>query len=165
MNRIPDDGFEPEVFTGMTSYMFDAVLKDSRTKANEKKKLLIEKGQSAVQNGDKFSQDRAATSFVGIERTYNNQQQALERAKETITTATELGCKTKTEYKKAIRNLTEQKSKIVQKTNDGVKEPQKGPVLVKKKSTTTNNGYINTLTLLLIVTSILAISLILLNIE
>lgn len=165
MNRIPDDGFEPEVFAGMTNYMFDAVLKDSRTKANKKKKLLIEKGQRAVQNGDKFSQDRAATSFVGIERTYNNQQQALERAKETITTATELGCKTKTEYKKAIRNLTEQKSKIVQKTNDGVKEPQKWPVLVKKKPTTTNNGYINTLTLLLIVTSILAISLILLNIK
>ena len=165
MNRIPDDGFKPEVFAGMTSYMFDAVLKDSRTKVNEKKKSLIEKGQRAVQNGDRIIQDRAVTSFIGIERTYNNQQQALERAKETITTATELGCKTKTEYKKAIRNLTEQKSKIVQKINDGVKEPQKGPVLVKKKPTAINNGYINTLTLLLIVTSILAISLILLNIK
>lgn len=170
MRRIPEEGFESGVFTGMTSYMFNAVLNDLHTKADAKKKLLIEKGQAAVQREDTFRQERVSTSFVGVERTYNNQKQALERAKRTIAEATEIGCSTKTEYKKAIRNLTEQKSKTVQNTNSEVKEttkkgPQKGSVLVKKMPTSQNNGYISTLNLLFIITSLFAIACILLNLK
>ena len=170
MSRIPEEGFEPDIFSGMTSYMFGAVLKDSRAKADAKKKLLIEKGQEAFKIGDSISQERITTSFTGVERTYSNQEQALERAKATIRTATELGCTTKAEYRKVIRNLTEQKSKSAQKTNSEVKEttkkePQKGPVLVKKKPSTPNNGYISTLTLLFIITSLFAIGCILLNLK
>ena len=45
MERIPNDGFEPAVFSGMSSYMFDAVLKNSQSKAEKKKSELINKGQ------------------------------------------------------------------------------------------------------------------------
>ena len=143
------------------------VLKSSQEKTNKKKSELIKKGQEAVQKGDNTKQERAAVTFVSTERTMSNQKQAIQRAKETITEATELGCTTKTEYKKAIKALTEQKSKTSQKENKEVnkKAEQKGPILVKKKPTNTNNGYISTLNLILLITSIFAISYILLNLK
>ena len=167
MSRIPDESFEPRIFTGMSTYMFDEVLKSSQEKTNKKKSELIKKGQEAVQKGDNTKQERAAVAFVSTERTISNQKQAIQRAKETITEATELGCTTKTEYKKAIKALTEQKSKTSQKENKEVnkKAEQKGPILVKKKPTNTNNGYISTLNLILLITSIFAISYILLNLK
>ena len=77
----------------------------------------------------------------------------------------EIGCSTKKEFRKAIKTLTEQKSKSAKKTNAGVKEIQKGPVLIKKKPPTDNKGYVNTLTLIFVITSLIAITYILLSIK
>lgn len=170
MRNIPDEDFEPEVFAGMSSYMFDAVLEKSKPKAEKKKEKLQKLGEEAEKKGEWMKCERVAKSYVSVERTMANQRAALQRAKESIATARELGCTTKIEYKKAIRALTEQKSKQVQNTNNNTnapakKEQQKGPVLVKKKPTNPNSGYISTLTIILVITSVLAISYILLNIK
>ncbi|MBQ8535172.1 MAG: endo-1,4-beta-xylanase [Bacilli bacterium] len=165
MERIPNDGFEPAIFSGMSSYMFDAVLKNSQSKAEKKKSELINKGQIATQREDTFKQERTAIAYVGTERTISNQKQVLQRAKETIAEATEIGCSTKAEFRKAIKTLTEQKSKSAKKTNTGVKEIQKGPVLIKKKPPTDNKGYVNTLTLIFVITAVIAITYILLSIK
>ena len=167
MQRIPDNEFNTEIFSKMSNYMFNAIIDDSKHKANDKEKKLVDKSKiitaniTLPENQKSIKQERIARAQKNINKTLKNQQQALARAKESLREAIELGCKDKNETITVLRKITEEKQKTANQANnrlENTNQPTKkeGKILVKKKPSNTN-GFVNTITLIAILTSILVL--------
>ena len=95
-----------------------------------------------------------------IELKLNDNEYILAQAKAVVKSCEDFS-NVRANLKKSLISLSEG----AKKTNAGVKEIQKGPVLIKKKPPTDNKGYVNTLTLIFVITSLIAITYILLSIK
>lgn len=184
IDRIPDEEFSPETFSYMSEYALANVSQDSTKKASERDKTTISKIE-AISSDPKltphekaFQLNRAKTSIEHTNDTLSQQQSALERAKESINTSIEMGCQSKAEIKNTVIQLTEGKTtkkeevrntmaNNIQRThqiNNGmsVNQQTKGPVLVKTNNNTSgtsgNKGFINAITLTLIITFVCGIA-------
>lgn len=184
IDRIPDEEFSPETFSYMSEYALANVSQDSTKKASERDKTTISKIET-ISSDPKltpqekaFQLNRAKTSIEHTNDTLSQQQSALERAKESINTSVEMGCQSKAEIKNAVIQLTEGKTtkkeevrntmaNNIQRThqiNNGmsVNQQTKGPVLVKTNNNTSgtngNKGFINAITLTLIITFVCGIA-------
>lgn len=179
MNKIPDSEFNPNIFSTMSNYMFDKVLSDSRQKADTKKKSLYSKRESTMNNSNltqqeiTFRKNRIEDAILATQQTIETQQQAIARARETVATTIEIGCTNKDECKKVVKVLTEKQDKKDNHTNEfkieketskqQTGEKPKSPVLVKKITTPENKGFVNIITLIQIITTVLIITYILLK--
>lgn len=184
IDRIPDEEFSPETFSYMSEYALANVSQDSTKKASERDKTTISKIE-AISSDPKltpqekaFQLNRTKTSIEHTNDTLSQQQSALERAKESINTSIEMGCQSKAEIKNTVIQLTEGKTtkkeevrntmaNNIQRThqiNNGmsVNQQTKGPVLVKTNNNTSgtcgNKGFINAITLTLIITFVCGIA-------
>ena len=168
----------------MSEYALANVSQDSTKKASERDKTTISKIESISSDSKltpqekAFQLNRAKTSIEHTNDTLSQQQSALERAKESINTSIEMGCQSKAEFKNTVIQLTEGKTtkkeevrntmaNNIQRThqiNNGmsVNQQTKGPVLVKTNNNTSgtsgNKGFINTITLTLIITFVCGIA-------
>ena len=184
IDRIPDEEFSPETFSYMSEYALANVSQDSTKKASERDKTTISRIET-ISSDPKltpqekaFQLNRAKTSIEHTNDTLSQQQSALERAKESINTSVEMGCQSKAEIKNTVIQLTEGKTtkkeevrntmtNNIQRThqiNNGmsVNQQTKGPVLVKTNNNTSgtngNKGFINAITLTLIITFVCGIA-------
>lgn len=184
IDRIPDEEFSPETFSYMSEYALANVAQDSTKKASERDKTTISRIET-ISSDPKltpqekaFQLNRAKTSIEHTNDTLSQQQSALERAKESINTSIEMGCQSKAEIKNTVIQLTEGKTtkkeevrntmaNNIQRThqiNNGmsVNQQTKGPVLVKTNNNTSgtsgNKGFINAITLTLIITFVCGIA-------
>ena len=186
IDRIPDEEFSPETFAYMSEYELANVSQDSTNKASERDKTTISRIET-ISSDPKltpqekaFQLSRAKSTIEHTNDTLSQQQSALERARETISTSVEMGCQSKQDFKAVTTQITEGKktksndrrSKIsknlqtVQLANNPTtkKEQTKGPVLVKKinsnnnSSSNGNKGFINTVILTLIITFVCGIA-------
>ena len=129
-----------------------------------------------------FQLKRTKNAIGHTNDTLSQQQSALERARESIHTSIEMGCQSKQDFKNITTQLTEGKTtksnerrseisnnlQTVQLANNQTtkKEQTKGPVLVKKINSNNNSnsnsngnkGFINTITLSLIITFVCGIA-------
>ena len=184
IDRIPDEEFSPETFSYMSEYALANVSQDSTKKASDRDKTTISRietisSDSKLTPQEKaFQLNRAKTSIEHTNDTLSQQQSALERAKESINTSVEMGCQSKAEIKNTVIQLTEGKTtkkeevkntmaNNIQRThqiNNGmsVNQQTKGPVLVKTNNNTSgtigNKGFINAITLTLIITFVCGIA-------
>ena len=170
INKIPDEKFSSETFSYMSEYALENIAKGSTEKASERDKATLSRietisGDSNLPPEEKtFQLNRAENSIDHTNDTLAKQQLALQRARESIRTSVETGCKNKEDFKTSITRLTEEKTKqngeksnsIIDNTVNNNKQV-KGPVLVKKMNNDKNNpngnkGYINIIALSLIIT-------------
>ena len=184
IDRIPDEEFSPETFSYMSEYALANVAQDSTKKASERDKTTISKIETISSDPNltpqekAFQLNRAKATIEHTNDTLSQQQSALERAKESINTSVEMGCQSKAEIKNTVIQLTEGKTtkkeevrntmaNNIQRThqiNNGmsVNQQTKGPVLVKTNNNTSgtngNKGFINAITLTLIITFVCGIS-------
>lgn len=184
IDRIPDEEFIPETFSYMSEYALANVSQNSTKKASDRDKTTISRietisSDSKLTPQEKaFQLNRAKTSIEHTNDTLSQQQSALERAKESINTSVELGCQSKAEIKNTVIQLTEGKTtkkeevrnkmaNNIQRThqiNNGmsVNQQAKDPVLVKTNNNTSgtsgNKGFINAITLTLIITFVCGIA-------
>lgn len=184
IDRIPDEEFGPETFSYMSEYALANVAQDSTKKASERDKTTISRIET-ISNDPKlttqeksFQLNRAKATIEHTKDTLSQQQSALERARESIHTSVEIGCQSKHDFKTITTQLTEGKTTknpekqntiatklhTFQATNSPTnnKEQAKGPILVKKPTNNSgsngNQGYINTITLALIITFVFGIA-------
>lgn len=186
IDRIPDEEFSPETFSYMSEYALANVSQDSTKKASERDKTTISRIETISSDPKLTPQEKAfqlnrSKSTIGhTNDTLSQQQSALERARETISTSVEMGCQSKQDFKAVTTQITEGKTtksndrrseisnnlQTVQlATNPTTKKEQtKGPVLVKKinsnnnSSSNGNKGFINTVILTLIITFVCGIA-------
>ena len=186
IDRIPDEEFSPETFSYMSEYALANVSQDSTKKASEKDQATISRiatissDPNLTPQEKAFQLNRAKTSIEHTNDTLSQQQSALERARETISTSVEMGCQSKQDFKAVTTQITEGKTtksnerrseisnnlQTVQLANNQTtkKEQTKGPVLVKKinsnnnSSSNGNKGFINTVILTLIITFVCGIA-------
>lgn len=184
IDRIPDEEFSPETFSYMSEYALANVAQDSTKKASERDKTTISKIETISSDPNltpqekAFQLNRAKSTIEHTNDTLSQQQSALERAKESINTSVEMGCQSKAEIKNTVIQLTEGKTtkkeevrntmaNNIQRThqiNNGmsVNQQTKGPVLVKTNNNTSgtsgNKGFINAITLTLIITFVCGIA-------
>lgn len=184
IDRIPDEEFSPETFSYMSEYALANVAQDSTKKASERDKTTISKietissAPNLTPQEKAFQLNRAKATIEHTNDTLSQQQSALERAKELINTSVEMGCQSKAEIKNTVIQLTEGKTtnkeevkntmaNNIQRThqiNNGmsVNQQTKGPVLVKTNNNTSgtsgNKGFINAITLTLIITFVCGIA-------
>lgn len=184
IDRIPDEEFSPETFSYMSEYALANVSQDSTKKASERDKTTISKIETISSDPNltpqekSFQLNRAKATIEHTNDTLSQQQSALERAKESINTSIEMGCQSKAEIKNTVIQLTEGKTtkkeevrntmaNNIQRThqiNNGmsVNQQTKGPVLVKTNNnnsgTNGNKGFINAITLTLIITFVCGIA-------
>ena len=186
IDRIPDEEFSPETFSYMSEYALANVSQDSTKKASERDKTTISRIET-ISSDPKltpqekaFQLNRAKSTIEHTNDTLSQQQSALERARETISTSVEMGCQSKQDFKTVTTQITEGKTtksnerrseisnnlQTVQLANNQTtkKEQTKGPVLVKKinsnnnSSSNGNKGFINTVILTLIITFVCGIA-------
>lgn len=186
IDRIPDEEFNPETFSYMSEYALANVSQDATKKASERDKLTISSIETISSSTTLTSQEkafqlnRAKSTIEHTNDTLSQQQSALERARETISTSVEMGCQSKQDFKAVTTQITEEKTtksnerrseisnnlQTVQLANNPTtkKEQTKGPVLVKKinsnnnSSSNGNKGFINTVILTLIITFVCGIA-------
>lgn len=184
IDRISDEDFSPETFSYMSEYALANVSQDSTKKASERDKTTISRIET-ISSDPKltpqekaFQLNRAKSTIEHTNDTLSQQQSALERARESMHTSIEMGCQSKQDFKNITTQLTEGKTtKSVERQNaiaanlqtfqatnrpTNNKEQTKGPVLVKKTtnnspSSNDNKGYINAITLALIITFVCGI--------
>ena len=186
IDRIPDEEFSPETFSYMSEYALANVSQDSTKKASERDKTTISRIET-ISSDPKltpqekaFQLNRAKSTIEHTNDTLSQQQSALERARETISTSVEMGCQSKQDFKAVTTQITEGKTtksnerrseisnnlQTFQLANNQTtkKEQTKGPVLVKKinsnnnSSSNGNKGFINTVILTLIITFVCGIA-------
>ena len=157
----------------------DGISQNFSREATEKDQKTVSKIDGITQDTilstqeKSFALNRAKKSLEHTNTTLSQRQSAIARAKESVHTAMEVGCQTKNELKTTVVELTEAKTTKkeevkstmennvmrTQAINNGMSvSPQvKGPTLVKKNNTSnvngqsSNNGFINAVTLALIV--------------
>ena len=186
IDRIPDEEFSPETFSYMSECALANVSQNSTKKASERDKITISRIETISSDPNltpqekAFQLNRAKSTIEHTNDTLLQQQSALERAKETINTSVEMGCQSKQDFKTVTTQITEGKTtkssekrreiannlQTTQLTNSQTakKEQIKGPVLVKKinsnnnYSSNGNKGFINAITLSLIITFVCGIA-------
>lgn len=186
IDRIPDEEFSPETFSYMSECALANVSQNSTKKASERDKITISRIETISSDSNltpqekAFQLNRAKSTIEHTNDTLLQQQSALERAKETINTSVEMGCQSKQDFKTVTTQITEGKTtkssekrreiannlQTTQLTNSQTvkKEQIKGPVLVKKinsnnnYSSNGNKGFINAITLSLIITFVCGIA-------
>lgn len=185
IDRIPDEEFSPETFSYMSEYALANVSQDSTKKASERDKTTISRIETIssepklTPQEKAFQLNRAKATIEHTNDTLSQQQSALERARESMHTSIEMGCQSKQDFKNITTQLTEGKTtKSVERQNaittnlqtfqttnkpTNNKEQTKGPILVKKPtnnspSSNGNKGYINAITLALIITFVCGIA-------
>ena len=179
ISRIPDESFNPGDFVFLSDQVISGVSQDCTAKASDKDKRAMSKVEKISSSTmlstqeKKFQLDRVKASMEHASDTLLSQQTALERARESISTAIDIGCHSKGEIKGMVTQLTEEKTTTNEEKRERIaanvekveamnnpnanKKQTKGPVLVKKNNqqpNTDNGGFINTLSLTLIITFI-----------
>lgn len=178
IDRIPEEEFSPDTFSYMSEYALANVEQDSTKKASKIDRIIVKKIEVISNDNNLTPQEKAfqlkrtKNAIEHTNDTLSQQQSALERAKESINTSIEMGCQSKAEIKNTVIQLTEGKTtkkeevrnimaNNIQRTrqiNNGmsVNQQTKGPVLVKTNNNTSgtsgNKGFINAITLTLIIT-------------
>lgn len=188
IDRIPEEEFNPDTFSYMSEYALAKVGQDSTEKASKidgiivKKIEVISNDVKLTPQEKAFQLKRTKNAIGHTNDTLSQQQSALERARESIHTSIEMGCQSKQDFKNITTQLTEGKTtksnerrseisnnlQTVQLANNQTtkKEQTKGPVLVKKINSNNNSnsnsngnkGFINTITLSLIITFVCGIA-------
>lgn len=177
IDKIPDEEFSPETFSYMSEYSLANLAQDAIKEASERDKKTVSRIEAISSSSELMLQEKSFQlnrEKVAIEHTndtLSQQQSALERLRETITTSVEMGCQSKQEFKNLITQITEVKNtknnekrseisnnlQTIQLVNNPTtkKEQTKGPVLVKKINSNNNSsskGFINVITFTLIIT-------------
>ena len=179
MQNIPDEHFDSETFLFVGEQALNNVSQDCTMQASVKDQQTLTKieqisSETSLSMEEKtFQLTRSKSLIEHTNNTLSHQQAALQRAKESIHTAAELGCQTKSEIINTVVQLTELKTtkseetkntitnniQRMQQVNNGLVNPQSdGPVLVKTNNTNGNKGFIDVISLTLIITFICGVA-------
>ncbi len=181
IDRVPDESFNPSDFAFISDQAIDSFSRDCAKRASTRADKTMAKIENISDSQElstqerKFQLDRAKSIVEHTSDTLSHQQKALERAKQSIKTAVEMGCQSKSEIKNTVAQLTEAKTTKNQEkkrkiavqvqtiqsmdktnTNTNTKQQNKGQVLVKRSSqnkSTSNHGFVNVFNLVLIILS------------
>lgn len=182
LSRMPQDVDSESIAYGM-GMVFESVSNDCTEKATKMdestigniEKIADDKTLTAEEK--KFKMERSKALVSETNQVLTNQQSAIQRGQNSVQTAIGMGCEKKEEISNAVTQITEhqttkneahkqqieQSMGAMQRTkmnNGGGMEQQKGTPLVLKPNTNHNsgNGFVNVITLSLLVTFVLGVA-------
>ena len=180
-----EDGLDPESLAISVATTLNGVMQGCVDKANKKDKSMVDEISTISESNDISLKDkkgklsRKKMAMEETNRVLANQQRTIETAKGNVVNAMNIGCETKPEFANMITQMTEHgttlnetnKGKLEEhitdfqqsktKANEHISSKEQSYQLKKVKtesSTSSQNGFINALTLSLIITFVVGVA-------